>query len=82
MGRTKHLAIGKNVLNGTVEFNGTKIMKVVFDSPFGAKPAVKITLEDAGSAHVPYKTRVKNTDFRIGFKTPYSGLVAWEATEI
>lgn len=80
--KTRHLGIGKNVLSGTVNFEGRKVSKVTFPTPFNKKPAVTITLEDAGAAHTPYKTRVKNTDFRIGFKTPHTGLVAWKAEEI
>ncbi len=78
----KHLAIGSNVIDGTISFDGRKVMRVMFEITFLSKPSVKITLEDSSAAHVPYITRVKTDRFRIGFKTPYTGIVAWTATEI
>lgn len=78
----EHYAIGINQKAGTVEFTGTKVMKVSFDTAFKTKPSVNITLEDGGATHVPYRTKVKTTDFRIVFKTPYTGTVGWEAKEV
>lgn len=76
----EHLAAGKNVQSGTVEFNGTKVAKVIFPIPFDRFPSVTLTLEDSGSAHVPHRTKVKTTDFRVVFKTPYTGIVGWRAS--
>lgn len=74
-------AKGINVQTGTVEFNGVKVSKVTFVKPFKFHPSINITLEDQGASYVPHRTKVKNTDFRIVFKTPYTGTVGWTAIE-
>jgi len=78
----KHLAIGINHQSGTVEFNGQKIAKVTFPIPFKTHPSVTVTLEDSGSSHAPYRTKVKTTDFRVVLKNPYTGTVGWTAAGI
>lgn len=74
--------IGANEDAGTVNFTGQKIAKITYKKPFEQKPGVTITLEDAGSNHTPHKTKVKTTGFRVVFKNPYNGLVAWKAEKI
>lgn len=78
----RHRAIGVNDQAGTVELTGTKVCKVIFENPFATKPSITITLEDSGATHTPHRAKVKNTDFRIVFKTPYTGTVGWEAKEV
>lgn len=77
----KHYAVGRNVQTGTVEFNNRKVGKVVFPTEFEKFPAVTLTLEDTGANHMPFRTKVKKTDFRIVFKNNYSGTVGWSAME-
>jgi len=78
---TKHYAVGQNIQTGTIEFDGFKVGKVTFLKPFNKFPSVTLTLEDGGATHVPFRTKVKRTDFRIVFKTPYTGTVGWSAME-
>ncbi len=78
----RHRAIGVNDQSGTVEMNGTKVSKVTFEKEFATKPSITITLEDVGATHTPHREKVKTTDFRIVFKTPYTGTIGWEAKEV
>ena len=71
----------KNLKTGSIEFSGQKVAKVVFDEPFKKFPSIGLTLEDGGSSYMVHASKVKKTDFRIVFKTPYSKTVAWTATE-
>lgn len=78
----EHRVIGVNDKAGTVEIKGRKVCKITFKKPFLRKPSITITLEDSGSTHTPHRAKVKKTDFRIVFKTPYTGTVGWEAKEV
>ena len=77
----KFLAMGENIQTGSIEFSGQKIAKVVFNKPFTNFPSINLTLEDGGSSYMVHASKVKKTDFRIVFKTPYSKTVAWTAIE-
>ena len=78
----KHYAEGQNIQSGTVEIDGRKVTKVFYPLAFTRKPSVTITLEDSGANHTPYRTKVKKTDFRVVFKTPFTGTVGWTAVAV
>ena len=67
-----------NFASGTVSFNNTKTMKVTFNKAFNIVPSVMLTLGDSNNAPA-YKWQVTKTDFKIRFKSPYTGEVGWEA---
>ena len=77
----EYYAKEKNVQSGTVEFNSLKVAKITFPVAFKKHPSVTITLEDSGANHVPHREKVKTTDFRVVFKTSYTGTVGWIAIE-
>lgn len=77
----KHYGIGVNSQSGDVSLDGTKTAVVEFDAAFGHRPSIVVALEDSGAAHVPYKTNVSTTGFKIRFKTAFTGVVSWEAKE-
>ena len=78
---TKHYAVGVNIKAGTIKMKGRRVVKVPFKGKFETHPAITLTLEDRGSAYVPYRTKVKLTGFRIVFDVPYNGTIGWTAIE-
>ena len=77
-----HYAVGQNIQSGTIELAGKKTAKIFFPFVFSRKPAVTITLEDVGTLHVPYRTKISTTDFTVAFQTVYTGTVGWTAVAV
>ena len=74
----EHFAVNTNIQVGTVAFNNTKVMAVIFNKEFEVVPSVTLTLSDENNTP-PYKYQVTKNGLKIKFKQPYSGNVDWLA---
>lgn len=68
------------IQKGSVYFNNTKTIKIIFKKPFNIIPTVMISLGDQSNT-VPYKQEETKTYFYIKFKTAYTGWVSFTAIE-
>lgn len=85
-----HVALGANLLRGTLRLDNTKTGRVDYYDPAGhavafpLAPAIQITFVD--SIHKPFKlehvrTGLTYTGFRIGFAQAFTGTIEWTATQ-